>query len=109
MEDILEEIVGNIEDEHDDETKNMIQQASDGSYRMDGMTSLADVIDVLHIPVDEDSFETLSGFLISFLGKIPMDGQSATINAYGYRFEILRVENKMIRDVKVYQLAPENV
>ena len=111
MEDILEEIVGNIEDEHDDEEQQLIRKISEDKYRMDGMTDLSDVIETLHIPVEEDSFDTLSGLLISLLGKIPSEQETPTIEAYGYRFDILRVEDKMIRDVEISAigaLAQEN-
>ena len=111
MEDILEEIVGNIEDEHDDEEQQLIRKISEDKYRMDGMTDLSDVIETLHIPVEEDAFDTLSGLLISLLGKIPAEQETPTIEAYGYRFDILRVEDKMIRDVEISAigtLAQEN-
>lgn len=101
MEDILEEIVGNIEDEYDEEEKQMIKKIAENTYRMDGMSDLADVIDTLHIPLEEDSFDTLSGLLISLLGKIPTDGEKYIIEAYGYRFEVLCVEDRMIREVEV--------
>lgn len=100
MEDILEEIVGNIEDEHDEE-ESLIRKDSDGNYHMDGMTSFTDVIEVLHIPMEEDSFETLNGFLISLLEKIPNDGEKVSVYAHGYEFSIVKVENKMIREVLV--------
>lgn len=100
MEDILEEIVGNIEDEHDEE-ENMILLEEDGNYRMDGMASMEDVIDTLHIPVEEDSFDTLNGLLISLLEKIPKDGEQEVISAYGYEFSITKVENNIIREVFV--------
>ncbi len=62
MEDILEEIVGNIEDEHDEET-NMVELQPDGSYLMSGMAPFDEVVEVLGIPLDEeDDFETLNGF-----------------------------------------------
>lgn len=100
MEDILEEIVGNIEDEHDEE-KDFIREEPDGSYRMDGMAEFSDVMDILELPVEEDAFETLNGFLISLLEKIPNDGETAAIHAYGYEFSILKVEDKLIREVTV--------
>ncbi len=100
MEDILEEIVGNIEDEHDEE-ESLIREEAEGVYRIDGIAAFADVIDVLHIPMEEDTFETLNGFLISLLGKIPNDGETALIHAHGYEFQVLEVENKMIREVIV--------
>ncbi len=100
MEDILEEIVGNIEDEHDEE-QDFIRGEADGSYRMDGMAEFPEVAQLLKLPVEEDAFETLNGFLISLLEKIPNDGETAAIDAYGYEFSIRKVEDKLIREVVV--------
>lgn len=108
MEDILEEIVGNIEDEHDEE-KHTMEKQMDGSYLMSGMAAFEDVIEELGIEqVEEDDFETLNGFLISLIDKIPNDNEVFSTTAYGYLFEILSVENKMIQSVKVKKL-PENI
>ena len=84
MEDILEEIVGNIEDEHDEEEE-LIRQNSDGSYTMSGFASLSDVAETLQIPVNDDDLtrSTVSGFPD---GKIPNDGETARLQAYGYEF-----------------------
>ena len=112
MEDILEEIVGNIEDEHDEEVE-MIEQLQDGTYLMDGMTAMEDVKDILELDLlENDDFETLNGLLISQIGKIPGDDEVFSVKAYGYLFEVLSVENKMIKSVKVSRLPektePEN-
>lgn len=110
MEDILEEIVGNIEDEHDEEQQ-MIVRLPDESFRMDGMAEFEDVLEALGIEeedVKEDDFETLNGFLISLIDKIPSEDEVFSTTAYGYLFEILSVENKMIRTVKVTKLPEEN-
>lgn len=110
MEDILEEIVGNIEDEHDEEQQ-MIVRLPDESFRMDGMAEFEDVLEALGIEeedVKEDDFETLNGFLISLIDKIPNEDEVFSTTAYGYLFEILSVENKMIRTVKVTKLPDEN-
>lgn len=110
MEDILEEIVGNIEDEHDEEQQ-MIVRLPDESFRMDGMAEFEDVLEALGIEeedVKEDDFETLNGFLISLIDKIPSEDEVFSTTAYGYLFEILSVENKMIRTVKVTKLLEEN-
>lgn len=100
MEDILEEIVGNIEDEHDEE-QSLIRMNPDGSYLMNGLASMPEVIELLKLPVEEDAFETLNGFLVSLLEKIPNDGETAEIHMYGYDFAIQKVEDKMIREVLV--------
>ena len=100
MEDILEEIVGNIEDEHDEEEE-LIRQNTDGSYTMSGFASLSDVAETLQIPVNDDDFDTLNGFLVSLMEKIPNDGETARLQAYGYEFSIRKVKDKMIREVLV--------
>lgn len=109
MEDILEEIVGNIEDEHDEEEET-IEKRFDGSYYMSGMASFAEVMEELGIEREEseDEFETLNGFLISLIGKIPSDNEVFSTTAYGYLFEILSVENKMIQSVHVVKLPEDN-
>lgn len=107
MEDILEEIVGNIEDEHDEEEKT-ISMAADGSFLMDGMTNFEDVVKELSLPVEADSFETLNGFLISLLGKVLGDGETAKINAYGYCFDIQMVEDNRITDVLITKSAEQS-
>lgn len=106
MEDILEEIVGNIEDEHDDEDA-MIVMASDGSYLIDGLASFSEVAETLGIireDEEEDTFETINGFLISQLGRIPGDGEVFSLQAGGCLFEVRSVENKMIRSVRAEKL-----
>lgn len=107
MEDILEEIVGNIEDEHDEE-EHLIRQNPDGSYTMSGYASLSEVAELLNIPVEDDDFDTLNGFLVSLLEKIPNDGETAKLTAYGYEFDIRKVEDKMIREVVVTKCETGN-
>ena len=103
MEDILEEIVGNIEDEHDDEEDAMFLQ-SDGSYTVDGLTEFRDIIEVIRLPVDEDAFDTLNGYLVSLLEEIPNDGENYLLEANGYQFEIFNVEDRIIREVRISRL-----
>ena len=80
----------------------------DGSYLMSGMAPFDEVVEVLGIPLDEeDDFETLNGFLISLIDKIPSDDEVFSTTAYGYLFEILSVENKMIQKVHVIKLPEE--
>ena len=107
MEDILEEIVGNIEDEHDEEELTF-SVAADGSFHMDGMTSFEHVVEELSLPMEEDSFETLNGFLISLLGKVLSDQETAKVNAYGYCFDIQSVEDNRIQSVVITRLATED-
>lgn len=106
MEDILEELVGNIEDEHDEE-ENHIRKNDDETFIMDGMTEFSDVKEALSLPVDDDAYETLNGFIISLSDKIPEEGDKTVISAYGYRFSVMSVEDKVIKQVMIKKLAPE--
>lgn len=107
MEDILEEIVGNILDEYDEEDA-MILPQSDGSYLMRGMAPLDEVCEVLSLEYEElEDYETLNGYLISLIDKIPGDNEQFEIVDRGYRFSVLSVENKIIQTVRV-TAAPES-
>lgn len=106
MEDILEELVGNIEDEHDEE-ENYIRKNDDETFIMDGMTEFSDVKEALALPIDDDTYETLNGFIISLSDKIPEEGDKTVITAYGYKFSVMSVEDKVIKQVMIKKLAPE--
>lgn len=108
MEDILEELVGEIEDEHDEEEE-LIQKNDDESYFMDGMSSFADVKEELELPVEEDAFETLNGFLISQMDKIPEEDEKPVINAYGYEFSVMSVNDNVIGQVMIKKVAQSNI
>ncbi len=99
MEDILEEIVGNIEDEHDKE-ENSIEVKTEDSFIMEGSTTLEEVEEILGTKLSED-YETLNGYLISLNGKIPEDGKSFTLEDDNYVFYIKNVTDKVIDSVYV--------
>lgn len=106
MEDILEEIVGNIEDEHDEEEIFAVRNA-DGSYQMDGLMEFQEAVELLEMPVEEESFDTLNGYLISILKKVPAEEEKPVVVAGGYEFSICRVEDRVIREVHVRKLTEE--
>lgn len=99
LEDILEEIVGNILDEYDVEEEG-IHKLTDESFVMEGMTRLDEIEDVLGIVIEEE-FDTLNGLLISKLEHIPKEDERAVIEYQGYEFIILSIDNKKIAQVKV--------
>lgn len=104
MEDILEELVGNIEDEHDEEEEH-ITKSDDETFVMDGMTEFPDVKEALNLPLEDDAYETLNGFLVSIMDKIPEEGDKTVITAYGYEFSITKVEDNVIKQVVIRKLA----
>jgi len=98
MEDILEEIVGNIMDEYDVEEQYI---DSDGSYIMDGYTQLDDIEDMLNISFADEDSDTLSGFIISRMEHLPEDNEQFEVWYSGYRFSVLEVDNKRVKKVRV--------
>lgn len=103
LEDILEEIVGNILDEHDEE-EHTIEQIAQDTYIMQGVTPLEEVGDILGIPFELDDYETVNGYLTSLIGKIPSDDEAFSVEGNGCRFDVLSVNNKMIEKVRVTKL-----
>lgn len=102
MEDILEEIVGNILDEHDEEELS-IEEISKDKFSMSGATELEEAAQVLNMNFPEE-FETLNGFLISLLGRIPGEHESFTVNYGQYSFCVEDVEDRMIQQVQVSRI-----
>lgn len=108
MEDILEEIVGNIFDEYDEEELS-ITTLPDGSYLIRGMTPLEDVAELLDVQLPEDEYDTLNGYLISLIDRIPTEEDQIQVAAEGYQFEVTSVENKMIQTVHVTKLPEDEL
>ena len=106
MEDILEEIVGNILDEYDEDDHFIVEQL-DHTYLMKGLTPLEEVEDTLSIDLKEEEFDTLNGYLTSLLGHIPNMKEDKEIRTNGYLFTILGVENNTIQRVRVEKLPTE--
>ena len=100
MEDVLEEIVGNIMDEYD-EDEQLIYQEGDGAYIIQGSAMLDDIEDVLDVQFEDEDSDTLNGFLISRLGRIPEEHEQFEVQYRGYTFQVMEVEKKMIKKVKV--------
>ena len=104
LEDILEEIVGNIEDEYDNEPV-LIEEKEPGVYIMKGMTPVDEAFEILGIPEEEDAeYDTLNGLIISCLEHIPEESEETVIKYAGYEFRVLSIENKRINEVKVVKL-----
>ncbi len=102
MEDILEEIVGNILDEYDDEDDMIIKQ-EDGSFMIRGMAKLEEVWESLGIEEqeEEEEYDTLNGFLIAQLDRIPQDDEKLEVRYRDYIFSAIRVKKKTIQLVHV--------
>lgn len=100
MEDILEEIVGNILDEYD-EISDYVEEKSAGVYVVAGRTPLEELEKRFGLSFEEKEFDTLNGFLISKLDKIPEPNEEFDVDYEGFNFKIQSVEHKMIQSVLV--------
>ena len=103
MEDIIEEIVGIIFDEYDEEETLYFRQEN-GTYLVKGKVALDDLEEILGIEIEDEENETLNGFLISKLERIPAEHETCEVRYDVYCFRILLVDNNMIELVEVEKI-----
>ena len=109
MEDILEEIVGEILDEYDEDEDIAIRTQTDNSVLIDGFAELEDVEEELGISFGEVEVTTLNGLLTELLGHIPTEEDlDHEIVANGYRFKILSLGNRTIGKVRAEKINDKN-
>ena len=102
MEDIIEEIVGDIDDEYDEEDE-IIEKIDENNYLLDGNVNLDDLNEELGISLESESSETIGGFIIDIIGEIPQDGYiNRSIEFEDYIFTILSVKERRIEKVKLH-------
>lgn len=108
IEDLIEEIVGNISDEYDEDEES-INEIEDNVFEIDGLMSINDVEDRLeaHLPVED--YDTLSGFILGQLGRFPEEDEVVQIPYHGFMFEIIEIENKIITKVRVTKIDEEHL
>jgi putative hemolysin len=101
VEDLLEEIVGNIFDEYDDEEEHKYEKVDESTYLFDGSISLEQVSALIKVSLPIEEYETLSGYVISQLGKIPEEGEHPVVELDSLVFKVEEMEDKMISRIKV--------
>ena len=106
MEDILEEIVGNILDEYDDEEV-MIRKQDDDTYICDGLALLSDVGEKLSIEFPDEGYSTLNGFMTDRLKHIPKSGEDFETEFMGWRFRIAYVKGRIVKTVRITRIPDE--
>ena len=104
IEDLLEEIVGEIRDEYDTELEPIVEEA-EGVYVFSGRTHVRELEERLHIKVEGDGYETVGGYLLSHVGRVPSVGETFEIDALSV--EVLEAERRRIHRVRVRRLVPE--
>ena len=105
MEDILEQIVGEIQDEYDEETPE-IQKLEDGSYLVQGIISLEDLSEALGSEFESEDAETLGGLVLTLSGSFPEVGE--VFNYNGWRIKVIELEDHRITTLNMTKIEPEN-
>ncbi len=107
MEDILEEIVGNIQDEYDEEEIEM-RKVSDAVYIIKGTADPDDILPQLGITLPEGrEFDTMSGFVVELLGRIPEAEETPSVQYESVLFTVLLIEDNWVSKIKAQILQPE--
>ena len=106
LEDILEEIVGEIHDEYDEKEDELVQKISDREYIIEGSMHLDDVNDHLNTELDSEDYDSLGGFIIEHLDRLPVAGDEVVTDD-GIRLVVEKLDKNRIEKVHVY--LPENL
>ena len=104
VEDLVEEVMGEITDEHEEEVVEL-QKIGEKEYLLDGSILIEELNEKLNLKLETENYDTLSGYLIEELGYIPKDSGQCELDADGVHFKILEVKEKRIR--KVWMKIPE--
>jgi magnesium and cobalt transporter len=100
IEDVIEQIVGDIEDEYDyDQDQDHIVSTHEGTWRVKGITSLTQFNEYFRTDFVDDNIDTIAGFITAYFGRIPHKGEVAIIN--NIRFEILRTDSRQLHLINI--------
>jgi putative hemolysin len=92
LEDLVEVLIGDIRDEYDDHESEISHEARTGDFEVDGLISMEELIEQTGLDIPEGPYETASGFVMHFLGRIPRDHDVVNVN--GIRITVLTMEGK---------------
>jgi CBS domain containing-hemolysin-like protein len=103
IEDLLEEIVGEIRDEYDVEAEPVVDEGN-GRFTFSGKAGIDAVMEHLNVEIEREGFETVGGFLLAHLGRVPAVGERFDID--GLTVEVLDVERRRINKARIYRQVP---
>ena len=102
IEDVLEQIVGEIEDEHDFDDDTLILKLNDNESTLKALTPIDDFNEHFGTDFDDEEFDTVGGLVLNRLGHVPRRGETVTIN--GFLFRVLRADRRRVHLMKVTRL-----
>jgi CBS domain containing-hemolysin-like protein len=103
LEDLLEEIVGEIRDEYDVESEPVVDEAN-GRFVFSGKADIDEVVQRLNVPIERVGFETVGGYLLSHLGRVPTIGERFDVD--GLSVEVMDAERRRVNKVRIWKKAP---
>ncbi|KAA3620300.1 MAG: CBS domain-containing protein [Proteobacteria bacterium] len=107
IEDVLEQIVGEIEDEHDiDEEAGMVMRRGDNEFVVKAVIELEDFNELLGTELDEDEYHTVGGAVVSQFGRVPQRGESVRFS--GLEFEVLNADSRRVHLLRVRRVGDED-
>ncbi len=106
IEDLMESIMGNIQDEYDNEDEEYTQ-LSENEFMIDGITDIEEVEELLNIRFPEGEYDTIAGYIMSVIGKIPEPDEKPQVEYGGYLFTVTEMEERRIEQIRVERL-PES-
>jgi putative hemolysin len=104
LEDLVEEIFGEIRDEYDVEAEPVVDEGN-GTFVFSGAADVDEIADRLHVPIEREGFETVGGFLLSHLGHVPAIGETFDID--GLHVEVIDAERRRVRKVRISRAEHE--
>ncbi|NTW44071.1 MAG: HlyC/CorC family transporter [Anaerolineaceae bacterium] len=107
LEDIVEEIVGEIRDEYDQGEEHLVQRLSDDEYVFSGRVALDDVFDNLRVDLSGDMADTLAGFIYGQIGRVPLGGEQIKIE--GWVLTVAQVSGRRIRKIVAKRNSSETI
>lgn len=107
IEDVLEQIVGEIEDEYDfDEAEDNIVQDTNGHYRVKAITEIADFNQTLGTKCDDEDYDTIGGLVLNKFGRLPKRGESVVIG--NFKFTVLHADSRRLHTLLVEKIGGED-
>jgi magnesium and cobalt transporter len=103
IEDVIEQIVGDISDEYDVDEETMILPREGGEFVVKALTPLADINAQLEVALTHDEIDTIGGLVMAKLGRVPRRGEKLDLD--GLRFEVLRADSRRVHLLKVTRLG----
>lgn len=108
IEDVLEQIVGDIEDEYDyDEDEDNIIQNADGQYRVKALTEIADFNEIIGTSLSDEEFSTIGGLVVNQFGHLPKRNDEITFN--GLHVKVLRADSRRLHSILVEMLSEPGI